>query len=126
MQNLVIAAYHHAQQNPTAAGHGRPLDEAKYADSPLIVEPFHLFDCSREHDGAVAQVRTSAERAASLDAKHAYILASAQAAPGGYSALHENDGSSPSAGFSHAALRPALESRYGQQAGRRRRKGRGR
>src|SRR3546814_933142 len=55
MQNLVLAAYHHAQQNPTAAGHGRPLDEAKYADSPLIVEPFHLFDCSRENDRSEEQ-----------------------------------------------------------------------
>src|SRR3546814_5737856 len=103
MQNLVIAAYHHAQQNPTAAGHGRPLDEAKYADYPLIVEPFHLFDCSRENDGAVALVITSSERAASLDAKPAYILASAQGAPGGYSALNENDGFYTSAGFANGA-----------------------
>ena len=91
MRSLVLASYQHAQSNPTAQGYGRPLDEETYEDSRLIAEPFHLFDCSRESDGAVALVLVSAERAKTLRPDPAYLLAGAQGAPGGYSELIDND-----------------------------------
>ncbi|WP_016692453.1 thiolase C-terminal domain-containing protein [Rhodococcus rhodochrous] len=91
MRSLVLASYRHAQNNPTAQGYGRPLDEETYENSRLIAEPFHLFDCSRESDGAVALVLVSAERAKSLRPDPAYLLAGAQGAPGGYSELIDND-----------------------------------
>ena len=119
VRNLVLAAYTHAQRNPTAAGYGRPLDAAKYDASPLIVEPFHLFDCSRENDGAVALLVVSAERARSLDAVPAYVLAGAQGAPGGYSALNENDPPTryTSAGFAEAGEGGGVAARLWRQAG---------
>ncbi|ABG92232.1 MULTISPECIES: thiolase C-terminal domain-containing protein [Rhodococcus] len=91
MRSLVLASYQHAQNNPTAQGYGRPLDEEAYQNSRLIAEPFHLFDCSRESDGAVALVLVSAERAKTLRPDPAYLLAGAQGAPGGYSELIDND-----------------------------------
>ncbi|MGV9744216.1 thiolase C-terminal domain-containing protein [Rhodococcus zopfii] len=91
MRALVLAAYQHAQNNPTAQGYGRPLDEQTYENSRLIAEPFHLFDCSRESDGAVALVLVSAERAKTLRPDPAYVLAGAQGAPGGFSELIDND-----------------------------------
>jgi acetyl-CoA acetyltransferase len=91
MRSLVLASYQHAQKNPTAQGYGRPLDEEAYENSRLIAEPFHLFDCSRESDGAVALVLVSAERAKTLRPDPAYLLAGAQGAPGGYSELIDND-----------------------------------
>lgn len=102
LRALVLAAYHHAQQTPGAAAHGKPLDAARYDASPWVVEPFHLFDCSRENDGAVAVIVTTAERARHLQQVPAYVLASAQGAPGGYSALTENDDAYTSAGFGAA------------------------
>ncbi|WP_020661464.1 thiolase C-terminal domain-containing protein [Amycolatopsis benzoatilytica] len=117
MRNLVLAAYRHAQQNPDAAGYGKPLDEAKYDASPLIVEPFHLFDCSRENDGAVALVITAAERAAELAQPPAYLLAAAQGAPGGYSALTENDRHYTSAGFAAGDSGAGVASRLFDRAG---------
>lgn len=99
MRALVLAAYHHAQQNPTANGYGKPLDVETYESSRLIVEPFHLYDCSRESDGAVALVLVSAERAKQLRPDPAYVIAGAQGAPGGYSSLTENDAPYTSAGF---------------------------
>lgn len=117
MRNLVLAAYQHAQQNPSAAGYGRPLDAAGYDASPLIVEPFHLFDCSRENDGAVAIIVASAARARHLDVEPAYILAGAQGAPGGYSALNENDGHYTSAGFGPGSHGHGVASRLWDQAG---------
>lgn len=117
MRSLVLAAYHHAQRNPTAAGFGRPVDEQAYAASPLIVEPFHLYDCSRENDGAVALVVVSAERARALAKTPAYVLAAAQGAPGGYSALNENDAFYTTAGFGRSPSGEGVASRLWAQAG---------
>ena len=74
LRAISLAAYHHAQANPRAVMHGRPLDEEKYDNSRWIVEPFHLFDCCLENDGAAAMVLVSAERAKDFDHKPCYVL----------------------------------------------------
>ena len=75
---IALASYHHAQQNPRAVMHGRPLTPEGYDSSRWIVEPFKLFDCCMENDGAAALVLVSAERARDLEPKPAYILGVAQ------------------------------------------------
>jgi acetyl-CoA acetyltransferase len=75
LRAISLAAYHHAQQNPRAVMHGRPLDEAKYDESRWIVEPFHLFDCCLENDGAAAMVLVAAERATEFPHPPCYVLA---------------------------------------------------
>jgi acetyl-CoA acetyltransferase len=74
LRAISLACYHHAQNNPRAVMHGRPLDEAKYDASRWIVEPFHLFDCCLENDGAAAMVLVSADRAKNMPNKPAYVL----------------------------------------------------
>lgn len=74
LRSISLASYHHAQQNPRAVMHGRPLDEEKYEASRWIVEPFHLFDCCLENDGAAAMVVVSAERAGDFKHTPAYVL----------------------------------------------------
>ena len=74
LRAISLASYHHAQNNPRAVMHGRPLDEAKYDESRWIVEPFHLFDCCQENDGAAAMVLVPAERAKDFDHKPVYVL----------------------------------------------------
>ena len=74
LRSISLASYHHAQNNPRAVMHGRPLDEQKYDESRWIVEPFHLFDCCLENDGAAAMVLVSAERAKDFPHKPTYIL----------------------------------------------------
>ena len=71
---ISLASYHHAQANPRAVMHGRPLDETKYDESRWIVEPFRLFDCCQENDGAAAMLLVSAERAKDFARPPAYVL----------------------------------------------------
>ena len=75
---IALASYHHAQNNPRAVMHGRPLTPEAYDASRWIVEPFKLFDCCMENDGAAALVLVSAERARDMRQRPAYLLGVAQ------------------------------------------------
>ncbi|MDA0365875.1 MAG: acetyl-CoA acetyltransferase [Chloroflexi bacterium] len=78
LRAISLASYRHAQFNPRAVMYGRELDAEAYDNSRWIVEPFHLFDCCMENDGAAALIVVSAERARDLKQKPAYVLAAAQ------------------------------------------------
>ena len=75
LRAISLASYAHAQHNPRAVMYGRPLDEATYEASRWITEPFHLFDCCQENDGAAAMILVSAERAKDFPHKPCYVLA---------------------------------------------------
>lgn len=77
MRAIALASYHHAQANPRAVMHGKPLDAAKYDASRWIVEPFHLYDCCMENDGAAAIVLVAEERAKDFRHKPAFLLGAA-------------------------------------------------
>ncbi len=76
--SISLACYANAQLNPRAIRHGDPLTREKYHASRWIVEPFHLYDCCPENDGATAIVVTTPERARDLRPKPVPILATAQ------------------------------------------------
>lgn len=69
-----LATYQHAQNNPRAVMQGKPLTPEKYDDARWIVEPYQLYDCCMENDGAAALVLVSAERASHMPQKPAYLL----------------------------------------------------
>ena len=50
--------------DPAAVAYGKPFDETVYEQSRFVSEPYRLHDCSRENDGGVAVIMTSAARAA--------------------------------------------------------------
>ena len=77
LRAIAMASYHHAQSNPRAVMCGRPLTEAAYDASRWITEPFHLYDCCQENDGAAALIVVSAGRAKDLRQTPAYVLAAA-------------------------------------------------
>ncbi|MEV0135891.1 lipid-transfer protein [Dactylosporangium sp. NPDC050688] len=79
-RSVVLASYAHAQRNPRAVMHGRPLTAQAYDDSRWIVEPFHLYDCCQESDGAAALIIVSADRARATRPDPVYLLGCVQGA----------------------------------------------
>jgi len=77
LRAIALASYHHAQANPRAVMYGKPLDAKKYDASRWIAEPFHLYDCCMENDGAAALVLVSEERAKEFRQKPVYVLGAA-------------------------------------------------
>jgi acetyl-CoA acetyltransferase len=76
-RSVALASYAHAQNNPRAVMNGRPLTVEKYESSRWIAEPFRLYDCCLESDGAAAVIVTRRELAESGDKPAAYILSAA-------------------------------------------------
>lgn len=90
-EELVKAAYHHGSRNPEAVAFGQTFDIEELHRSRRIAEPFRLYDCSRENDGAGALLLVSAERARDLARPPVYLLGCAQGAEAGWGDLLEND-----------------------------------
>jgi acetyl-CoA acetyltransferase len=78
LKAISMASYYHAQLNPRAVMYGRPLDSDTYDNARWIVEPFRLYDCCMENDGAAAVILTTAERARDLKQTPAYVMAATQ------------------------------------------------
>ena len=81
---VAVACRTHAQDNPRAVMHGRPMTLDDHARSRMVADPFRLFDCCLESDGACAVVVTTAERARDTARRAVALLGTAQGAPQGY------------------------------------------
>lgn len=104
-EELVRASYYHGSRNPEATAFGQPLDLEAYREGRWIAEPFRLFDCSRENDGAGALLLVSTERARDLRKPPVRLLGVANGASQGWGDLCENDRDYASAGFKPIAKR---------------------
>lgn len=106
-EEFVKACYYHGSRNPEAMAYGTSFDHEAYQSSRFIAEPFHLFDCSRENDGAGAVLLVSAERARDLARPPVYLLGVTQGAQKGWGDLLENDDidAYATAGFQSVARR---------------------
>ena len=103
LRAIALASYHHAQANPRAVMHGRPLDADTYEASRWIAEPFHLYDCCMENDGAAAIVLVAAGRAKDFAQKPAYLLGAASGSGYRTGAIPHNSPAYGSASFDTVA-----------------------
>ncbi|MGH7897166.1 MAG: thiolase C-terminal domain-containing protein [Candidatus Binatia bacterium] len=115
LRAVALASYHHAQRNPRAIMHGHPLTAEAYDSSRWIVEPYRLYDCCLENDGAAAMVLVAAERAADLTDEPVYILGVAEGGAGRAGAPLHNDPDYASAGFRTLAPRLWEQAGFGPQ-----------
>ena len=109
VEELVRASYHHGSRNPEAVAYGQPFDADMLRHSRLIAEPFRLFDCSRENDGAGALLMVSAERARDLAKPPVYLLGCAQGTEAGWGDLLDNDDDDL---YATAGFRPVARNLY--------------
>ncbi len=78
---IALAMRKHAQLNPNAVMHGKAMTLDDYLGSPMITDPYRMFDCCLETDGAAAVVVTTSERAADLANRPVSIVSVASGQP---------------------------------------------
>lgn len=111
MRGVALACYHHAQNNPRAVMHGRPLDAQTYDSARWISEPFRLYDCCLENDGAAAMIVTSADRARELSERPVMVLGAQQSGGHRSGAWVHNQ-----TDYATSSFKPAVRHMY-EQAG---------
>jgi len=78
---IALAMRKHASMNDKALMRERSLSIDEYLRAPVISDPYRMFDCCLESDGAAAVVVTSAERAQDRRHRPVYIMGAAAAHP---------------------------------------------
>ena len=78
---VAVAMRRHAQLNPAAVMHGRPLTLEDYLASPMLCDPYRILDCCLETDGAAAVIVSTAERARDLPRDPVFLMGMAAGQP---------------------------------------------
>ncbi|MCZ7527954.1 MAG: lipid-transfer protein [Acidimicrobiia bacterium] len=81
LANVALAFRKHANRNPGAIMHAKPLTRDDYMQARWISEPLCLLDNCLETDGALAAVLVPAERARDLPQRPVYVHSGAQGLP---------------------------------------------
>lgn len=82
---IAMAFRANASRNPAAVMGNRPMSREDYFAARWIAEPFRLYDCCLETDGAAAVIVTTRERARDLNGPRVDILAAAHGSGAGWS-----------------------------------------
>jgi acetyl-CoA acetyltransferase len=112
---MAVTIRRHANLNPQALMYARTLTLEDHQASRMIVDPFRLFDCSLETDGAGAIVVTSADRA--KDLRQPPVLITGVGSAYGYPGTSVTQAEEPSElrGIGHAGRRAFAMAGMGPQ-----------
>jgi len=105
LANVALACRRHANLNPRAAMHGRPLTREQYMAARWISEPLCLFDNCLESDGALAVVIVRADRARDCPHPPAYLHAWSQGLSRQHQSMTDYHSANPLQGTSWAAAK---------------------
>lgn len=83
---VALSSRRNANRNPRALFHDRVLTEEEYFNGRMIADPFRIYDCCLESDGAAAVLVTTRERARDLRQRPVEILAAGQGSGAGWGA----------------------------------------
>ena len=111
---VAVTTRAHAQRNTRAVMAGRPMTMDDYLASRPVSDPFRLFDCCLETDGACAVVVTTAERAADCRGVPVEVLASAQGTPRGFGHGQYSNVSMPDDDYASAGARLVADRLWGR------------
>jgi acetyl-CoA acetyltransferase len=104
----------HAQRNPRAIMGERPMTMDDYMSSRMVSDPFRLFDCCLESDGACAVVVTTPDRAADTRHGGVTVLASAQGTVRGFGHGQYSNVSMPDDDYASAGARDVAARLWGR------------
>jgi acetyl-CoA acetyltransferase len=71
---VAVTQRKYASVRPGTLGYGKPITLDDHQSSPMIADPFRRLDCTRDTDGGVAMLITTAARARAMQADSVYIL----------------------------------------------------
>jgi acetyl-CoA acetyltransferase len=83
LAHVAVAQREYAVTNPRAVMAGNPLTIADHQGARMVADPYRLFDCCLETDGACAVVVSTGDRANALAQTPIEVLATAQGTDGG-------------------------------------------
>ena len=109
MGQVAVTTRAHAARNPRAVMGTRPMTMDDYLASRFVSEPFRLFDCCLETDGACAVVVTTSERALDLARTPIEIVGHAQGTPRGFGHGQYSNVSMPDDDYTSAGARTVAD-----------------
>ena len=77
---IAVNGNKNAQRNPNAIHYGRPITIDDHQNSRMVTDPYHLYDCTQEMDGAGAVLVTTVERARDLKSTPVFLTGAAEGA----------------------------------------------
>ena len=71
---VAVTQRRYASVRPGTLGYGKPITLEDHQASPMICDPFRRLDCTRDTDGGVAMLVTTADRAKAITDRPVYLL----------------------------------------------------
>jgi acetyl-CoA acetyltransferase len=105
MGHVAVTTRAHAARNPRSVMGERPMTMDDYFASRMVSEPFRLFDCCLESDGACAVLVTTRERARDLATPAVAVVGAAQGTLRGFGHGQYAGASMPDEDYSSAGAR---------------------